>query len=219
MTEVVLSPGVIVEHVGGELLVVVPGHTDVVKLTGGVAKVLEDIRAGKPVDLSAPAVSDLVALGIVSTPGVSRRGLIKAGAIGAGAGIAVLAMPGVAAAASDSCPLVLPVAGGEDIVFYPDGGQYLNFLGGSNFSVRYEFLPNGTYYFDFIIPDGAARGTIAAGKTEHEFDAFEGGIATQYGFLLPGEAQDLPDLLSGITVVLYSDSARNCVINTVSGVK
>jgi hypothetical protein len=100
MTEVVLSPGVIVEHVGGELLVVVPGHTDVVKLTGGVAKVLEDIRAGKPVDLSHPAVSHLLELGIVSTPGVSRRGLIKAGAIGAGAGIAVLTMPGVAAAAS-----------------------------------------------------------------------------------------------------------------------
>ena len=100
MTEVVLSPGVIVEHVGGELLVVVPGHTDVVKLTGGVAQVLEDIRSGSAVDLSDPAVADLLELGIVSTPGVSRRGLIKAGAIGAGAGVAVLAMPSVAAASS-----------------------------------------------------------------------------------------------------------------------
>lgn len=100
MTEVVLSPGVIVEHVGEELLVVVPGQTDVVRLTGGVAKVLEDIRAGKPVDLSDAAVSDLLKLGIVSTPGLSRRGLIKAGAIGAGAGVAVLAMPSAVAAAS-----------------------------------------------------------------------------------------------------------------------
>ena len=102
MTAVVLSPGVIVEHVGGELLVVVRGHTDVVKLTGGVREMLEDIRAGKSVDVSDPVVVDLLELGIVSTPGVSRRGLIKAGAIGAGAGIAVLAMPGVAAASSSN---------------------------------------------------------------------------------------------------------------------
>jgi hypothetical protein len=109
MTEVIVSPGVIVEHVGGELLVVVPGQTDVVKLTGDVAEVLEDIRAGKPVDLSDPTVAGLVALGIVSTPGVSRRGLIKASAIGVGAGVAVMAIPGVAAASSHE-----GVEGGEN---------------------------------------------------------------------------------------------------------
>ena len=106
-----VKPGVIVERVGDDLMVIVPGNSDVVKLTGGVAEVLLDISAGKSVDLSDPAVVDLLELGIVSTPGVSRRGLIKAGAIGAGAGIAVLAMPSVAAASSgdDSDGGVIPL--------------------------------------------------------------------------------------------------------------
>lgn len=93
-------PGVIVERVGNDLMVIVPGDADVVSLSGRPAEVLLDVKAGKAVDASDPVVLDLVDLGIVSGHGVSRRGLIKAGAVGVGAGIAVLAMPGVAAAAS-----------------------------------------------------------------------------------------------------------------------
>jgi hypothetical protein len=95
-----LNPGVVIEPVGQELLVVVPGNQDVLRLSGAPAEALLDIQAGRTLDSHNPVVSDLVELGFVSTPDVSRRGLIKAGAIGAGAGIAVLAMPSVAAAAS-----------------------------------------------------------------------------------------------------------------------
>jgi hypothetical protein len=97
---VTVVPGVIVERVGDDLMVIVPGNSDVVTLSGRPAKVLLEVKAGVKVDPSDLALRNLVDLGIVSTPGLSRRGLVKAGAIGAGAGIAVLAMPGVAAASS-----------------------------------------------------------------------------------------------------------------------
>jgi len=101
MTTYCLTPGVIVERVGDDLMVIVPGSTDVVQLSGPPADVLLDVQAGRKIDSTEPALRDLVDLGVVTAPGLSRRGLIKAGAIGAGAGIAVLAMPGVAAASSD----------------------------------------------------------------------------------------------------------------------
>jgi hypothetical protein len=101
-SRVLISSGVISERVGNELLVIVPGRTDTVRLTGHAADLFLAIQAGSEVNASDPFVADLVDLGIVQASGMSRRGLIKAGAIGAGAGIAVLAMPSVAAASSDS---------------------------------------------------------------------------------------------------------------------
>lgn len=100
MKKATLTPGVIVERVGDDLMVVVPGNSDVVSLSGRPAEVLVDVQEGKDVDPSEPALKTLNDLGIVTSPGMSRRGLIKAGAIGAGAGIAVMAMPSVAAASS-----------------------------------------------------------------------------------------------------------------------
>jgi hypothetical protein len=99
-SQVTISSGVISERVGDELLVIVPGRTGTVRLTGYAADLFLDIRAGTKVDTADLVVADLVDLGITQASGMSRRGLIKAGAIGAGAGVAVLAMPGVAAAAS-----------------------------------------------------------------------------------------------------------------------
>ena len=96
-----LTAGVIVERVGDDLMVVVPGNSDVVSLSGRPAEMLLDVKAGRKVDSSDPVFRDLIDLGVISAPGLSRRGLIRAGAVGAGAGIAVLAMPGVAAASSD----------------------------------------------------------------------------------------------------------------------
>jgi hypothetical protein len=99
-----ISPGVITEHIGDDFVVMLPGSPDVLRLSGDAASAVRAIQAGGVPVLSEASVSDLVERGVlVSQAGVSRRGLIKAGAIGAGAGIAVLAMPGVAAASSLSC--------------------------------------------------------------------------------------------------------------------
>jgi hypothetical protein len=85
-------------------MVIVPHNTDVVSLSGHPAEVVLDVQAGRKVNSLEPVLRNLADLGVITTPGVSRRGLITAGAVGAGAGIAVLAMPGVAAASSVSIP-------------------------------------------------------------------------------------------------------------------
>lgn len=95
-----IARGVLVETVGAELLVVVPGTLEALRLTGEAASTLAKVQAGIKVDPTSPEVAELMSRGIVEIPGISRRGLIKAGAIGAGAGIAVLAMPSAAFASS-----------------------------------------------------------------------------------------------------------------------
>lgn len=129
-----LNEGVVLERVGDEVLAVVPGDRNVLKVSGEAAKFLLDVEAGKPVDSAHPLVQEFSNLGIIQPPkSVSRRGLVKAGAIGAGAGIAMLAMPSVAAAASGGGTLVLtlvewyppPAAGSGD--FAVDFGVPLSF--------------------------------------------------------------------------------------------
>jgi hypothetical protein len=100
MKKATVTPGVIVESVGDDLMVVVPGNSDVVSLTGRPAEVLLDVQAGRDVDPSDPALETLSDFGIVTSPGMSRRGLITAGALGAGAGVVMLSMPAAAAAGS-----------------------------------------------------------------------------------------------------------------------
>jgi hypothetical protein len=95
-----IARGVIVETVGAELLVVVPGTLEALRLTGEAAATLSKIRTGMWVDPTKPEVAELMSRGIVEMPGISRRGLVKAGAIGAGAGIAVMAMPAATFASS-----------------------------------------------------------------------------------------------------------------------
>jgi hypothetical protein len=109
-SQVTVCDGLVVEQVGDELLVVVPGQSDVVRLTGEVAEVFQAIRSGHSVTGHGQIVTTLADLGLVVVPsGLSRRSLVKAGAVGAGVGIAVLAMPTVAAASSAS---VVTLTGG-----------------------------------------------------------------------------------------------------------
>lgn len=95
-----LAPGVTVEAVGDDLLVVVPGATEALKLSGTAALVVRDIVNGNLGDRS-DIPTELFDLGIIhDSRRFSRRTALKLGAMGAGAGIAVMAMPTVAAASS-----------------------------------------------------------------------------------------------------------------------
>lgn len=152
-----INPGVIVEPLGDDLMVVVPGSKEVVCLSGRPAEIVLDLQAGKNIDPSDPAVSDLAGLGIVSTPGLSRRGMIKASAVGIGAGIAVMAMPGVAAASSSLRILEMGDFGGSAGV-----------AAGTRKSIIFgrwgleEFIPDGSVGVfrlldqEFEVTDGAA---------------------------------------------------------------
>jgi hypothetical protein len=118
-----IAPGVIVENIGDDVVVMVPGSTEVIKLSGEVAHTIRSIQAGETSVLPSETVSELVDRGIVvSQAGMSRRGLIKAGAIGAGAGIAVMAMPGAAAASSGSC--FTPASFNVGVGLNSDGGDW-----------------------------------------------------------------------------------------------
>jgi len=95
-----IAPGVIVENIGDDVVVMVPGSTEVIRLSGDGAQLVRALRDGHPV-VPTQTVTELVNRGILVSPtGMSRRGLIKAGAIGAGAGITVMAMPNAAVASS-----------------------------------------------------------------------------------------------------------------------
>jgi hypothetical protein len=95
-----LVDGVIVELVGDDALVMMP-ESYLLSLRGEAATLVRHIFLGRAVDSHHPVLSELLELGIVQTiEGVTRRELIKAGGIGAGAGIAFIALPGAAAASS-----------------------------------------------------------------------------------------------------------------------
>lgn len=99
-----LARGVVVEQVGAELVVLPPEAKDVVRLHGPAAAIVADLQAGRPVEATCPELESLMSVGIVARPGISRRGLISSGAIGLGAGVAVLALPQAAVATSASLP-------------------------------------------------------------------------------------------------------------------
>jgi len=90
---------VVVEPIGDDVMVFVPAHHEVVKLTGDAAQTVRSIQQGRLVK-HTDTVDRLIDMGIVADSSLSRRGLLKAGAIGVGAGIAVMAMPSVAMASS-----------------------------------------------------------------------------------------------------------------------
>jgi len=100
MKEISLARGVVVETVAEEALAIIPGSNDLVRLSGPAAKVVRDVMAGEVVTSDA-TVTELIRRGVLTgSSAMTRRGMLKAGAVGAGAGIAVLTMPSVAAASS-----------------------------------------------------------------------------------------------------------------------
>ena len=143
-----LAPGAVIEPVGDDVMVMMPGNTDILRISGPAADTLRTIAAGHPIDPTTPTVLELADQGIIQTSAMSRRGLIRAGAVGAGAGIAVLAMPSVAAAAS--------VGGGGNTIL---GTWTLPALGVYTGQSIVRFNLSG---FDF--PNDLGEGSFASGS-------------------------------------------------------
>jgi len=134
-----IAHGVLIERVGEELVVVVPGSNEAIRVTGETAVTLTHIQSGAQVDTRSIAMRELLELGVIEVPGFSRRGLIAAGAVGAGAGIAVLAMPGVAAASSDPLDNVDGDGGSQT------GGTGDETSGNGGNTVQADFRVSGTW--------------------------------------------------------------------------
>jgi hypothetical protein len=96
-----LVDGVVVEKVGTELVVFLPESSDIVRLSGRPAELLLQLVEGVAPDPTDSAlVAQLTELGILRSSAISRRRFVKAGALGVGAGLSLMALPHSAAAAS-----------------------------------------------------------------------------------------------------------------------
>ena len=96
-----LVEGVIVESLGEELIVLVPGSMEIVRLDGDPANLLRRIMNGEPPSSSdSDSMSLLGQFGLLKSSAVSRRSVLRAGAVATGAGIALLSFPSAAAASS-----------------------------------------------------------------------------------------------------------------------
>ena len=95
-----LATGVVIERVGDDLVALIP-EAKVVTLTGQAADVVGRVMAGEDVEPSNEAVVALVDAGVLTAPaGLTRRKVMQLGAVATGVGVATLALPSVAAAAS-----------------------------------------------------------------------------------------------------------------------
>lgn len=123
-----LANGVIVEVMDEDVVVLIPGSSQVLRLSGDLAEAVLLLQSGRDVSLPAGVSQQLLQLGVAireATP--SRRSVLKAGGIGLGTGIALVALPGVAAASSgEDSPATCETGTGVDedrvSVFVKDGG-------------------------------------------------------------------------------------------------
>lgn len=95
-----LSPGITIENVGNAVIAFNTEAKEVLAITGEAGSLLRTVsRPGlHTIEVSA-GLKELLSLGLVEQT-MTRRGVIRAGALGTGAGIAFLAMPSAAIASS-----------------------------------------------------------------------------------------------------------------------
>jgi hypothetical protein len=96
----VVAPGVVIEPVGDDVVALLP-HSEVITLTGLAADAMIRLLSGQRLDASDQVVQELLRAGVVEeSGGVTRRHVVRLGAVAAGAGVASLALPSVAQASS-----------------------------------------------------------------------------------------------------------------------
>lgn len=169
MNRIALASGVVVEDLGSSVLVFLPGLPQVLTLTGESAEVIRLFHDGAPIQQSKE-VEDLIDLGVLSAPVLSRRGFVKVGGIGITAGAALVALPGVAAASSGGPQIVYgKVASSGSESLHPDRGSfstYIQFFDGSNTSSTGPFSPS-------FSPTGLEFGPLAdLGSPVYELAVF-----------------------------------------------
>jgi hypothetical protein len=145
MQKYILAPLVEIEPVGDDVVLLLPEKNQTLVLSGPLADALRDIQSGDPVGLDETSRGLLVELGVVIPAlGVSRRGALKAGAIGIGGGFAALVLPTVAVASSDACG---PGQSVDQAEYWIDDGEVY-------FTVRYEIPLAGPYSLSNLQVDG-----------------------------------------------------------------
>jgi hypothetical protein len=135
----------VIEHVADDVVVMLPGSTEVLQLSGEAADTVRTVQRGDMAVLPTGIVTELVERGVlISRSRMSRRGFVKAGTIGLGTGIAVMSMPGVAAASSTDAPQPLQLLG-----FFSRIGEYFSIAGWT------AYLLGDPDVLDYLADNGA----------------------------------------------------------------
>jgi hypothetical protein len=131
-----LADKLLIEKVGEEILVLHADSLESLRLTGEAAKIVEELQEnGRSTLPESDAATELLSAGILETEqpsGLSRRSVLKSGAIAVGAGVASLALPSAAYAASvayvevtgEWAPFLDPTTGAtfaNQVLDWPDG--------------------------------------------------------------------------------------------------
>ena len=123
-----LAAGVLIEEVGGQLLVMVGEPPHVVRLSDEAKSVVSLLEPGKndivELDATIQQLAELGILDIETGSAISRRRVLKLTALSAGTGAAVLAFPAAAAASSEvflsGTYLPNPPGGNPSLTFFLD---------------------------------------------------------------------------------------------------
>jgi hypothetical protein len=191
-----IAPGVIVENVGDDVVVMLPESTEVIRLSGDAAQLVRAIHAGDVSVLPSHTVTELLERGIlISQAGMSRRGVLTAGAIGASAGLAALSMPTVAAAAS--APVLfgtlVQAANGWDPVADQNSTGLISAFSPEAGDIAFRLSVLDPPYDPGNVPSPAVIGTVRIGTENFEFKLVApaaGAPAAWFLSVAPGDAPE-----------------------------
>jgi len=222
----ILAPGLVVEQVANDAIVLIPNSSRVLRLSGEAADLVRAAsESPQTPEIHEGVFENLVQEGIlVPHSGASRRSVLAAG-FGAGlSGAVVLSLPGLAAASSSgNCPSVNAVPDSTDgdyggaQVYFEVASVSFNTMPTPTTTLRLEiqFLPVGTYYYRISGPES---GTLAAFSVEASFDVLQDGVYINQSLTRDGivENGDLNAYSALISYTLFSDADRQCVIPSTS---
>ena len=205
-----LVPGVLVENFGDNVVVALPGQSEVLSLTGEMAEIVVALRDQHDLPRSNPdALTELERWGVITLSdysGLSRRQILTAGAAGLTGGVLALSLPIAAAASSFVCPVVT----GELTGFTKSS---LNSVQTWRVNLSPDFSPFGTYWLEvFKSPDRTTRAE-SLGFRPVEIGFFN---PNDPSFGIVGQVardQFEPEGSSGFAIgVLYSDEGKLCEV-------
>lgn len=194
-----------VEEFDGKIMVLVPDRAVVLELSGAQAEAFRVARAGTdtvPPHLTS-AMAGLCEVGIVESATWTRRQVIHLGGAAAATGIAVVALPGVAAAASGTTNTTLPPQPLANVEERASNTSPLPDL--TDYRIQVSGNPAVARIVDTTTPDGSGRTNVqvvtglAAGPSRVSFQEVDSsGIPTSPARYLAPDGFDFaaPPLLA-----------------------
>lgn len=164
-----IADGVIIEDLGDEVLLTAPGSGQAIRVSAEGREVIDSVRSGVAVDSGRPIVAQLVDAGVLTSSAViSRRGLVRVGAVGAVAGVGVFAMPTAALASSSQSVALGPGYLAQWYYTLEDGGltrKYVFDLSG-DFSDRPNEAPSSLSALDTTTEPPVSWSATGSGAVE-----------------------------------------------------